>query len=241
MAPNNVHRRSFMVGLSFTLIELLVVVAIIAVLVSILLPGLSEARRMARLAHCKNGLRTMGQGCFGYALENADTLPLGNYYNAPYKGAAAPGCDGVTPRGVEKQFVGFALLPYLGQQKKFFYCFAAENYWKLEYEYSIQYNVFEHDTSPCLYIGYFYFGNYPADITLNKWGDNYYRLLGIDKNDYPRRSSDPRLKLMQDVVSSDLIWATAHERPNALYNDGSVSGCVIKSLDHYRQGVFFGW
>jgi len=49
-------------GASFTLIELLVVVAIIAVLVSILLPALASAREQTRTMTCLNMLRHYGLG-----------------------------------------------------------------------------------------------------------------------------------------------------------------------------------
>jgi len=54
----------------FTLIELLVVIAIIALLISILLPSLSNARRMGRMAVCATNLRQLGAGWTIYADTN---------------------------------------------------------------------------------------------------------------------------------------------------------------------------
>lgn len=59
----------------FTLIELLVVVAIIAVLISILLPSLSGARRAAKKAVCGANQRQIGIAGAGYFTENADWIP----------------------------------------------------------------------------------------------------------------------------------------------------------------------
>jgi len=54
---------------AFTLIELLVVVAIIALLISILLPALSRAREQGRIAQCLSNLRSITQGAAGYRLD----------------------------------------------------------------------------------------------------------------------------------------------------------------------------
>ena len=60
---------------AFTLIELLVVVAIIALLVSILLPSLQRAREQAMMAPCAANLHQLGLGLTMYAEDHRGRLP----------------------------------------------------------------------------------------------------------------------------------------------------------------------
>ncbi|RMF70731.1 MAG: DUF1559 domain-containing protein [Planctomycetota bacterium] len=61
--------------LAFTLIELLVVVAIIALLISILLPSLSKARKQAQAVVCSSNLHQIVLATTYYAESNAEHLP----------------------------------------------------------------------------------------------------------------------------------------------------------------------
>ncbi len=64
-------------GTAFTLVELLVVVAIIALLISILLPSLTRAKEQARIVVCLSNQRGLGLAFVQYASDADDRYPAG--------------------------------------------------------------------------------------------------------------------------------------------------------------------
>jgi len=75
--PSGLPRASFRPP-CFTLIELLVVIAIIAILASLLLPGLQRARLAALRAACISNLRQIGIGHAGYCDDHDGLFPWFN-------------------------------------------------------------------------------------------------------------------------------------------------------------------
>ncbi len=76
---------------AFTLIELLAAIAIISVLISILMPALSGARKTSRGVLCQTRMRSLGMAMMAYADTFNSVVPLSESSSMHFAAALLPG------------------------------------------------------------------------------------------------------------------------------------------------------
>ena len=156
--------------LGFTLVELLVVIGIIALLISILLPSLNNARRSARAIKCASNMRQIGNALLLYTGDNKGRLiPC---YVFPYNSTCYP--DGFWwPAELVK--LNYIKAPYLQLDPAKATAFAAppEDLGVFQCPDATRALDFTPKTNGPS-VNMFNYGNYPADADNNGWTYNHY-------------------------------------------------------------------
>ena len=111
----------------FTLVELLVVIGIIALLVGILLPALSQARESARAIKCAANLRGVGQGLNIYAAANHGVFPASYIYRGQKIAGNMQTPDGPVQGYIHWSSFVYGSLRQAGDPNQAFLCPSIEN------------------------------------------------------------------------------------------------------------------
>lgn len=96
----------------FTLIELLVVISIIAVLMSLILPAVQNAREAGRRTQCLNNIRNVTLAAMNFASSNKSKLPALSYYPL----ADTDNDPSTAPVTIRGRSWAVELLPFMDQQ-----------------------------------------------------------------------------------------------------------------------------
>lgn len=236
----------------FTLMELLVVIAVVALLLSILLPAVSKARELARRAVCSNQLRQIGLAVPAYASDYDNEMPWWGFdpdgdpethVYVVYRGGDddEEWKDDITHEPYAMKLATLYEGKYV-TEAKMFYCPSNKN---LDYKYEsyIKYGGMttpwgflpqdynEDKDNEWVRVGYVY---YPTDPKTEK---NSYGAPGSDVEDIAVAKKidklDPRIPYATDIVR--YLGSLSHKTRNvyaahALFSDGHVIFCNDQSV-----------
>ncbi|MEP3480905.1 MAG: DUF1559 domain-containing protein [Fuerstiella sp.] len=110
--------RSSAIRRGFTLIELLVVISIIAVLMSLILPAVQNAREAGRRTQCLNNIRNVTLAAMNFASSNKSRLPALGYFPSDDALVAAGGTATGSGR-INGRSWAVEMLPFMDQQGTF--------------------------------------------------------------------------------------------------------------------------
>ena len=174
----------------FSVVELLVVVAIIAVLLAIVVPGIGRAKELARRAVCMTSLRGLAQACHSYAAEREQRLPNMHDYGGSQYNASSYWLSLKWRR---------MLMDEYGIRRYYFYCPSNQAGWNLD-------SLWEHQDRFSI-VAYPYFGaNDDYSLEENGWIEP--KLLVTPPPKYPVFA-----RTLVDAPAYTVLWA---DRTNAM-------------------------
>ncbi|MCF6175780.1 MAG: prepilin-type N-terminal cleavage/methylation domain-containing protein [Victivallaceae bacterium] len=204
--------------LNFTLIELLVVIAIIAILASMLLPALNQAREKARGILCMGNMKQIGLAQVGYMDDNDSVFPPNNWSSA------------VDPEryywmALYSPYLGLRQRPYRDAYKKgsVFNC-PSQKRWRGLSAYYISYaynnrGLGQQDYTP--YTGWGVNATNRPPIKLSQITQHSKQLTHVE-GWYTQTTLENRSRGRCEINYQDWICFRHNRRSNTLYADGHV-------------------